>query len=497
MLAAKSEYERTVLAHAGYFADLLEAHGPLLLGCGKPDGGLAQLAALRLLKLEQENFFEALDTALNHRLTGPLLLITRELWHFLRIISDHHAISASYQRILMFAQRNGLNEIAMHAHCGLDSACFLLGNLNAALQHSRSLQALAVELDDRLYQGVAWRRIASAYLNMSELERARECLDLSHEIVTELGDTAGAVSTQRLYAHYYTAGGGDVAAILGHVEESCRIARERGDELGWAYCAGNKGLTLAGQGRFDETRQLYAESTAVFARLGERQSVALSDINSGWIEIDQGNLDVAEELLQRGYSLGHDLGVLGIELLALTLLGILEIYRGNYARARAILEDAAARSGAVPDPTAYGSALEGLIELAWRCDDQPAFRRWLACMAATVPKTVGEYAAIDMGGVLALLAAREGDYLIASQLLHSAETQALARGRHLWCNVRNMMDAAAQLIAEARLQADPEMAEALGAAERQGRALAIADLQQLVRRQCDELVGQPVPPSLA
>src|SRR5437588_13113000 len=63
--AAVSMYERTVTAHAAYYSALVGKHGPQLKGAGKPDGGKAQLFALRWLSLELQNILEALDTALS------------------------------------------------------------------------------------------------------------------------------------------------------------------------------------------------------------------------------------------------------------------------------------------------------------------------------------------------------------------------------------------------------------------------------------------------
>src|SRR5438046_1659004 len=102
--SAQSEWERSVGAHAQHFVALLEREGPKLSGAGLPDGGRAELRAMRRLGLEEGNLLAAVDAAVACREPAWLLPLGRLLWRQFVITSNFSAINACYERLFEAAK---------------------------------------------------------------------------------------------------------------------------------------------------------------------------------------------------------------------------------------------------------------------------------------------------------------------------------------------------------------------------------------------------------
>jgi tetratricopeptide (TPR) repeat protein len=102
------------------------------------------------------------------------------------------------------------------------------------------------------------------------------------------------------------------------------------------------GTTLAGlramEGRFEEARELYADSVAVYEDFGLRFRRAARAILGAQIETFAGDLPAAEQELRTGYSMLEEMGETGVRSTLASLLADVLALQGNDVEAQRFVE---------------------------------------------------------------------------------------------------------------------------------------------------------------
>jgi tetratricopeptide (TPR) repeat protein len=188
---SESLFEQAVRAHAAYYAGLAQRSGPRLNGGGRPDGGAAQLAALRSWRLELANILEALDSVVRRGKIAWLLPIARFLQMYLQQVSDYYTLRDCYSLLLDLAQAAGHDGLLTLARIGLGRAQWRLGNYSASRELTEQALALSRELGDRHGEADCLSSLGNVESYLGDFSAARSLFIQALALSRELGDRHG------------------------------------------------------------------------------------------------------------------------------------------------------------------------------------------------------------------------------------------------------------------------------------------------------------------
>lgn len=344
--------EQASLAHARYFSSLMEREGPRLHGHG-------QLEALRTIKLELQNIYEAQD-ALQQRLLGPvfshpakggnrlplpadlLLPIAAWLWEYLDKVSEFSTMLERYQALKHATGTAGaLPQILLWAFLGCGRGQFQLSAYEAARVELGGAKALAEALGDRNSFALGLSNLGNAEFWQGNHSVAHKLYAEAIAIQRETGDSYGiAESLLSLGRMAYTQGNYSFAREL--FSEALSISREMGDRHGTGYSLNNLGNVEYFQGNYGTAGKLYAEALAIQRETGDRRGIAVSVNNQGNVEYIQGNYGAARVYYSEGLAITREIGNrLGIAY-SLHNLGVMDYMQGNYGAAQELFTEALA-----------------------------------------------------------------------------------------------------------------------------------------------------------
>jgi len=226
--------------------------------------------------------------------------------------------------------------------------------------------------------------------------------------------------------------------------------------------------------------RIHQEAVTLLRSLGDQRGVARALCGLASSEIDQGNLDQAEALLEEGLALSRESGDTWVTALATNFLGVVAYAREDYVAAMAAWEEPLRLFRAVGDGAHVAATLGNL---AWVALITGGYERAGHDYgeALTVATVVGDrwWMAWCLTG-LAGIAAVRGEPERAARLFAAAATRREAEGEAFRPSVQRLHD---QMVAEDRA----ELGEAAFAAARDaGRVLAwdqaIAEASEVAAR---------------
>lgn len=127
---------------------------------------------------------------------------------------------------------------------------------------------------------------------------------------------------------------GDLTPGRRFYAESLALYRLAGDERNCASVLGHLGYILRDQGHLAEAERVNTESLALYTRIGDRAKVADGHYALAWTLIFAGHYDEAYAQVEKFNAMRTDLGLPT----SLTLPGLINLERGQYAAARTQLE---------------------------------------------------------------------------------------------------------------------------------------------------------------
>jgi tetratricopeptide (TPR) repeat protein len=278
-----------------------------------------------------------------------------------------------------------------------------------------------------------------AYVN--EHDPARELLNQSLAIATELGDHRRSGELLRLLAV--------VATNRGATEEGLRLldaAREEhrhiNDREGEAMVVGQRGALLMNWGRLEEARTASEEALEVFQATGHRYREGVMLTNLARIAMEQGRLDDALEGGRQALRLTQEIDDAEGVVASLQSLGDGHRLAGDHQTAREYLERGLeeSRRHKLPYFTAHLLASLAAVDLAdgrldeaiehateaqeaAGADDVPHARARADLLAGMVRQDVGDPAAV---GLQRAVAAKHAELGVEADWLESLSVLALA-----------------------------------------------------------------------
>lgn len=319
-----SDYAQATAAYSSHYTDLVAQVGPKLHGSGRADGGVAQLAAIRLLQVEFENIEATLASANAHTLAP----IVQYLFQYLSIKGELILIDSIYSAVLSTAIRDDDTLCTLFAQAGRITAFVRLGRLDEARALAEEVIAMAEELQLPLWKLLGIRNLGLADQMQGNYAEAKTHHTAAFELAREIGDRYGeAASLSNL---------GLVEYSLGHYADSRELyaqalARWRagGDIYGEASALQNLGNVETLLKDYGRATELYTSALQISERLGNPAGKMSSLIALGFVDHKLGQEEAASQRLRRARSIAQELGDTQLEAVACGNLASVELAQND------------------------------------------------------------------------------------------------------------------------------------------------------------------------
>ncbi len=302
-LTETGEADRLRLRHAAYYADLVEAAEPELMG-------EHQIERMTALRQERDNLRAALAWSLSHgtaadgdgagdRLRMGLRLVAA-LWFFW--YADGAPIEGARWLDALFSRLDGAPReprsltLQARALAGASWLAYVRSqSAKAARLANRSLQVLEGD-DDAEARANAWTTLGAVALETNDVEGAerlfQQALDLARRAGLEWW--IGASLTNLAFLAYRR---GDLEEASRFSEEAVVQQRARGDPVGLAASLLNQGAIQFARGNAPSALSHYVEGLRLVQRLGSTSLTAELLEDFAGVLIAQGRLEVAARVL--------------------------------------------------------------------------------------------------------------------------------------------------------------------------------------------------------
>jgi non-specific serine/threonine protein kinase len=193
-------------------------------------------------------------------------------------------------------------------------------------------------------------------------------LEESLRLYRELGDNLGiAQALNNLGSIAYSRGEWQRAS--GFYAESLALRRELGDKWGIANSLNNLGGVAYSQGDYEKAARLYSESLALRRELGDRRGIGMSLNNLGEVAQQQGDHAQAAELFRQSLEMRRELGDKIFIVSSLSNLGEVASDMGDYERAAKLFGAAESLREEIGSPVPLAKRHEYERRVAVACAD--------------------------------------------------------------------------------------------------------------------------------
>lgn len=249
---------------------------------------------------------------------------------------------------------------------------------------AEGLYAAAADLaEDPASAAVLWNNAGICALRTYDTDRAVECFRSAVEAATQIPSGDGP-RLSKIYAHltaaYYE--GSRMREAWSAAHQALILAEETAEPKPIARALYNLGLAERYLGEWAEALKLFATARRKYQEAGESSLAADALHNLGWVYLDRGDLEAAEQVLREArvekVALGQPVARIDLE------LGRLTLKRGNWLAALAVSVEIAESVEAATDPVTRLQALTLAAEAAEHDDLQAAFHYAGEAMALAV-----------------------------------------------------------------------------------------------------------------
>lgn len=471
-LLGTEDFEVAVLMHCRYYAALLEREAQRVRSA-------QQLPALQLLAVEQENLYQALETALKRDDPALLLPFARHLHEFQLMMGEARSCRTMSAELAAKARELDCVDARQEALCGLAGALLQLDCYEEARRSTATALALAQQPQDNL-------ALARANLLLGDIERlegnhsaARYRYEEALGLARRAGDTYYIASAlHHLGRVEMTESSFETSLKL--ISESLALRQEQGDIHGVAACQSDLGNIAYRAGRYDEARRLNAESLELRRRLGDRRGIAQSLNCLGNVEFAEGDYPAAWQLYSESLELKRDIGERFGIATSLNNLGNVEYCEGNFHDSRRLHEEGLLIKREILDRMGIAYSLGNLGNISVRLGEYPRAARELHEGISVAFELNSKECTLASLAVAANLFTQLESWRVAGILYHGVRTQLPLSGLALDPMDGGMLEAAGHVL-EGEL--------ALPLRQELNHAAAQLDLPALVQLALTELAG--------
>ncbi|MGD8759908.1 MAG: tetratricopeptide repeat protein, partial [Anaerolineales bacterium] len=305
-------YEHVQEAHAAYYLQMAQDHGPRLLGRERKQH-------LRKLEPDAGNLGKSLRHYLNHARPDECLQFAHAVWEGYWLNQGYFSEGRDWIDQILEITDDGMGILYGSARLARGAFAWTLGNnaealvhIDQALEHGRRMQ------DAHLTQwSLYWK--AFVVFDQTEFSEAAKLLQEAHTIATNAGIQRGAA-----WSVFYQA---QVARVRGQTEHAIRLYKEALNTLsdldifGAGWCYTYLGHLALEQQDFALAREYLDKSLEIFADLENPRGLGGSERGLGILELEAGNLEQAEAHLRRSRRYFDQLGWIKMSSSSLIYLG--------------------------------------------------------------------------------------------------------------------------------------------------------------------------------
>ena len=414
-LLASDDFEVVVLKHASYFADILEQNNSKLRSA-------AQLDAVRRIRLELENIYEALDTVLR-RLNLPLLAVFARCLHpYLMLSGAAQECLAHYHEIKACCPDPGDSELEAHTILGLARSHVQLGSYREARACAEDALQVALRRADARMRGEAETVLGELDRLEGRHPEARMHFNRALGAVREAGDTGGqAAALQGL--GWVEMVESDYATARTLIDESLALRRGLGDEVGVAACLSNLANMAYREGQYGEAAQLGTESLEACQRLGDQRGVAQALNSLGNVEFSRCDYTAAWNLYGESLRMCREAGSRFGIATSLNNLGNVEYCVGHMLDARKLHEEGLAIKREIGDRIGISYSLNNLGNISTRLMEYARAARELQEALEIALELSSTECMLAPLGISAHLLCRTGAWAAAGTLYSGVQSQ--------------------------------------------------------------------------
>jgi predicted ATPase/class 3 adenylate cyclase len=281
---SESEYMAAARAFTQYYAALLDGAGQMLNGAGRPDGGTAQLRALRAMGAETLNLRRAIDLADSQNDAAALEPAARYLATYAYMAADYPLALELYPTLLSAAQRLEAPQLELHARLGLSNTCSRLQQTVRAAEEAER----ATELAQRVGGPSEHARALVCQGRVALLKRDAATARRLFSELLDLAEREGLVTytaTALNQLAFIEAGAGAHELAVRQLEAARAIFEQQGNLYGEAVVLAALGTMQQNLGDYTRARALVERSLTQRRRLDDRSGIASCLANLTFISL--------------------------------------------------------------------------------------------------------------------------------------------------------------------------------------------------------------------
>jgi tetratricopeptide (TPR) repeat protein len=328
--AGVSEYDTTIRAHAGHYCAVVGRAGPRLAGAGTPDGGRAQLRALRYLEAESANIGEGLDTASHQE--DPILLLPFARWlpRYFAMRGDARRNSDVFGTLLIRAVQLADLELLFYCRIGAAMGLYRMAQYAAAQEQAEAAREVAAAPGSTLPLGMALNLLGLVQYVKGNWAASRDLIERSLDLRRQSGDLLGVAGSLINLGNHYTDNHDEAERLYLQARE---LSCSQGDRYGEAYAKANLAMDYRRSGKLDLALEQQSQALAMRQELGDRYGEGESLRSLAEIYLARGEYERAQELGQESLTLNRERGNREGEAPALECLARASSMLGDFDRA--------------------------------------------------------------------------------------------------------------------------------------------------------------------
>jgi tetratricopeptide (TPR) repeat protein len=278
------------------------------------------------------------------------------LGEHIAMIAEHYERAEDAGKALEYLNRAGENAMLRSAYREA------IGFFDRALTLA-SGDFAATLLNARQWQTLLQNQIGKCYLNLGEVDMARQWNEKSLTNAREIGNSESiARALQNLGTIAY--GIGDVAEARKHTSEALRLYRDIDDLPGMVDALGILGDIAFSESQYDEASKLFEEAIDLASELDDRPRLAGIMTSYALVPWGRGDAAGALPLLEKCRAMLTEIGDRTRLANTLNSLGGVAYLTGDYERARASYLESLRLCEEIGDRNGLGRVLGNLGELA-------------------------------------------------------------------------------------------------------------------------------------
>jgi len=353
----------------------------------------------------------------------------------------------------------------------------LRADFDAALEHYGRIIEITEQVGDEYKLGDAMKSAGNVHFRKGEYARARE-----------LYEQALGIARRHGHVHLEAKCVANVGLTLMHslrldeslecYESALRLYRKVGDQVGVAICFNNMALVYSAQGQYRKSIEAYERAASIHDGLGNRSDYALARSNLARLKAVIGQEDEAIRLLQEALAIAEELDYPFVVNVAHDSLGDTYVCMREFDKAEKHFRKAmtVAESASLRRETALAQC--GLAYALWYRGDYAQAREVTEQAHALATELEEEFVQLRTNVLRAALRARTGEFGVVIRELEAAAADVRRLG-----DARYTLEAQV-LLGQLLLERGPD-----SAARDRGREILSASLQEARQKDVTYLVA--------